>query len=172
MSVAKSMEGTENLIQSIILITIGTILLILLASILINRFVLNKLWQPFYKSLDLLKNFKIGNKERVKLPVSNIDEFSLMNGILQDAVNRADQDYLSLKEFTENASHEMQTPVAVIRSKLDLLIQEENLTKGQGENIQSLYEAIDKLSKLNKSLLLLTKIENKQFNEIYKNQFV
>lgn len=165
-TVGKSMEGTENLIQSIIVITICTILLILLASFMINRLVLNRLWQPFYNTLQLLKEFKVGNKESVVLPISNIEEFSLMNKILQQAINRADQDYLLLKEFTENASHEMQTPLAIIRSKLDLLIQEENFAQHHGENVHALYKAIEKLSKLNKSLLLLTKIENNQFNDI------
>jgi len=165
-SVAKSMDGTENLIKSIIIITICTILLILLVSFLINRLVLNRLWQPFYNTLQLLKEFKVGNRDSVILPASNIEEFSLMNGILQQAINRADQDYLLLKQFTENAAHEMQTPLAIIRSKLDLLIQEENLSQQYGENLQALYEAIEKLSKLNKSLLLLTKIENNQFNDI------
>ncbi len=165
-TVAKSMEGTENLIQSIIVITICTIVLILFASFIINRLLLKRLWQPFYETLQLLTDFKVGNKGAVKLPVSKIEEFSLMNNIVQEAISRADQDYLLLKEFTENASHEMQTPLAIIRSKLDLLIQEENLTPGQGENVQALYEAIDKLSKLNKSLLLLTKIENNQFNDV------
>ncbi len=165
-NVGKSMEGTENLIQSIIIITVVTILLILLASLMINRIVLNRLWQPFYNTLQLLKDFKVGNKESVILPISKIEEFSLMNNIIQQAINRADQDYLSLKEFTENASHEMQTPLAIIRSKLDLLIQEENLSLEQGDNIQALYESIEKLSKLNKSLLLLTKIENNQYTDV------
>ncbi|MEO5997111.1 MAG: HAMP domain-containing sensor histidine kinase [Chitinophagaceae bacterium] len=163
--VGKSMESSEDLIQSIVIITVCTILLILVASILINRIVLNKLWLPFYKSLHLLKNFKIGNSQAFNFPISNIEEFSFMNNVLREAMVKADRDYLILKEFTENASHETQTPLAIIRSKLDLLIQDENLSKHQGVNLQALYEAIQKLSRLNSSLLLLTKIENNQFKE-------
>ena len=73
-----------------------------------------------------------------------------------------------LKEFTENASHEMQTPLAIIRSKLDLLIQDENLSEDQSKTMQSAYTAIEKLSRLNQSLLLLAKIENNQFAETTK----
>jgi len=164
--VGKSMEGTEELIQSIIVITICTIILILVASIIINRIVLKKLWQPFYSSLNKLKNFKIGKKDAFIFPATNIEEFSFMNEILQQATLKADQDFLLLKEFTENASHEMQTPLAIIRSKLDLLIQDEYLSRQHVINMQALYEAIEKLSKLNRSLLLLTKIENNQFKEI------
>jgi signal transduction histidine kinase len=165
-SVGKSMEGTENLIKSIIVITICTISLILLTSLIINRLVLNKLWQPFYHTLQLLKDFKVGSKDSVHLPSSTIEEFSLMNNIIQQAINMADHDYRLLKEFTENASHEIQTPLTIIRSKIDLLIQEENLSEKHGDNLDALYRAIEKLSKLNKSLLLLTKIENNQFTDV------
>ncbi|HTF28651.1 MAG TPA: HAMP domain-containing sensor histidine kinase [Flavitalea sp.] len=171
-SVAKSMEGTEALIKSIILITVCTILLILLTSFLINRLVLNRLWQPFHNTLTLLKDFKVGSKQSFVLQSSNIEEFSLMNTVLQQSITRADHDYQILKEFTENASHEMQTPLAIIRSKLDLLIQEESLSVIHGESIQALYKAIDKLSRLNKALLLLAKIENNQFNVISRIDLV
>ncbi len=80
-------------------------------------------------------------------------------------INKAQQDYMSLKEFTENASHEMQTPLAVLRSKLDLLIQSEDLTESQSKVIQASYDAINNMKRLNESLLLLAKIENRQFSE-------
>ncbi|MEO6916804.1 MAG: HAMP domain-containing sensor histidine kinase [Chitinophagaceae bacterium] len=164
--VGKSMEATENLIQSIVIITICMILLILAASLIINRLVLNKLWQPFYKSLLLIKNYKVGSGGTYPLPDTEIEEFSFMNSVLRQATLKADYDFLILKEFTENASHEMQTPLAIIRSKLDLLIQDEKLSQHHGSNLHVLYAAIQKLTRLNKSLLLLTKIENNQFGEI------
>ncbi|CAN5749976.1 HAMP domain-containing sensor histidine kinase [soil metagenome] len=164
-TVRKSLEGTDDLVQSIILITICTILLILIATFFINRFVLRKLWQPFYNTLHTIKDFKLGDKQLLYFDKNNIDEFDLMNNTLEQAVNKAAQDYMVLKEFTENASHELQTPLAVIRSKLDLLIQDEQLSEQQSNAAAEAYEAINKLSKLNQSLLLLAKIENKQFGE-------
>lgn len=164
--VGKSMEATEHLIQSIVIVTISTILLILAASFLINRVVLNKIWQPFYQSLNLIKNFKIGSREPFLLPETTIDEFAFMNGILQQATQKADQDFLILREFTENASHEMQTPLAIMRSKLDLLIQDEQISKGHENHLQAVYEAIQKLTRLNRSLLLLSKIGNNQFSHV------
>lgn len=164
-TVSKSLEGTDDLVQSIILITICTILLILIATFFINRFVLRKLWQPFYNTLHIIKGFKLDDKQPLHFDKSNIDEFDLMNNTLEQAVNKAAQDYFVLKEFTENASHELQTPLAVIRSKLDLLIQDEQLSEQQSNAAAEAYEAINKLSKLNQSLLLLAKIENKQFDD-------
>ena len=164
-TIAKSLEDTADLIRSILLITFSTILLILVASLIINRILLKKLWKPFYDSLATIKNFKVGRKQHVKFTPTRIDEFAFMNQTLESTTRKAQHDYLLLKEFTENASHEMQTPLAIIRSKLDLLIQNENLSEHQSKTVQSAYNAIQKLSRLNQSLLLLAKIENRQFEE-------
>jgi len=164
-TVAKSLEGTDDLANSILLISLATILLIMGASLIINRVLLKRLWQPFYNSLDVLRNFRVDKKQSLDFPPTQIDEFAFMNQTIQKTTNQAQQEYSLLKEFTENASHEMQTPLAIIRSKLDLLIQDENLSEGQSKTMQSAYSAIEKLSRLNQSLLLLAKIENNQFAE-------
>ena len=164
-TVAKSLEGTDDLANSILFISLATILLIMGTSLIINRVLLKRLWKPFYSSLDILKNFRVDKKQSLDFPSTQIDEFTFMNHTIQKTTNQAQQEYSLLKEFTENASHEMQTPLAIIRSKLDLLIQDENLSEGQSKTMQSAYSAIEKLSRLNQSLLLLAKIENNQFAE-------
>jgi signal transduction histidine kinase len=162
-TVAKSLEGTDDLTLSILLISLATIFVILVTSLVINRVLLKRLWQPFYSSLDILKNFRVDKKQPVNFPATQIDEFRFMDETIQKTANQAQQEYSLLKEFTENASHEMQTPLAIIRSKLDLLIQDENLSEEQSKTMQSAYSAIEKLSRLNQSLLLLAKIENNQY---------
>ena len=164
-SVSKSLEGTDDLIQTIIAITIGLILLILLTTFFINRIVLHRLWKPFYQTLQTMQQFTLSNTGPLHFSITNIDEFKYLNTILHDVLMKAQQDYQSLKEFTENASHELQTPIAVIQAKLDVLIQNEKLSETESHNIQSAYKALQGLSKLNQSLLLLTKIENNQFTE-------
>ena len=164
-TVAKSLEGTDDLTVSILLISLATIFVILVTSLVINRVLLRRLWQPFYSSLDILKNFRVDKKQSLHFPVTQIDEFAFMNETIQKTTNQAQQEYSLLKEFTENASHEMQTPLAIIRSKLDILIQDENFSEEQSKTMQSANTAIDKLSRLNQSLLLLAKIENNQYAE-------
>ena len=165
-TVSKSLEGSDNLITSIILITIGTIVLILAVTFFINRIVLRRLWQPFYNTLHTTEKFKLSDNSAIRFLHSEIDEFNLLNNTLSQTINKAQQDYISLKEFTENASHEMQTPLAVLRSKLDMMIQSEDLTEKQSSAVSTAYEAINGLKKLNQSLLLLAKIENRQFSEM------
>ena len=164
-SVSKSLQGTDNLIRTIIFITLTLILLILIATFIINRIVLRRLWQPFYNTLHTMQQFKLSNTQTLSFTNSNIEEFELLNTTLSNAIGKAQQDYQTLKEFTENASHELQTPLAVIRSKLDILIQNERLSEHESSAIQGAYQAVHNLSRLNQSLLLLTKIENRQFEE-------
>lgn len=164
-TVSKSLEGTDNLIQSIILITLTLILLILAATFIINRIVLRRLWQPFYSTLQAMQQFKLSDTHTITFSNSNIEEFELLNTTLSSALHKAQQDYQTLKEFTENASHELQTPLAVIRSKLDILIQNEQLAETENEAIQGAYKAVQNLSRMNQSLLLLAKIENRQFSK-------
>ncbi|MCW3118942.1 MAG: integral rane sensor signal transduction histidine kinase, partial [Chitinophagaceae bacterium] len=113
-----------------------------------------------------MRSFKLGKVKEVRLPQTTIDEFIFLNDTLKDTIQKAEQDYLVLKEFTENASHELQTPLAIIRSKLDLLIQREELSEAQSEELKEIYMAVKRLSRLSVSLLLLTKIENQQFDEV------
>ncbi|XZF16215.1 sensor histidine kinase [Chitinophagaceae bacterium MMS25-I14] len=162
-TIARPLEGMHGLLRTITLITICTILIIISATILLNTLLLRKLWQPFYDSIATIREFKLGGKKDIRFPETGIDEFAFMNASLEDTIDKAEQDYQLLKEFTENASHEMQTPLAIIRSKLDMLIQEENISEKQSETLKSAYAAIKRLNRLNQSLLLLTKIENHQF---------
>ena len=164
-SVSKSLEGTDDLIQTIIGITITLILLILITTFFINRIVLRRLWQPFNETLQAMQQFNVSEMQTLKLNNTKTDEFNHLNSILNNTMGKAQQDYKTLKEFTENASHELQTPIAVIQAKLDMLIQNEKLSEAESKNIQSAYSALQNLSKLNQSLLLLAKIENRQFTE-------
>src|SRR5690606_30787922 len=81
---------------------------------------------------------------------------------LQEMTTKAQEDYKSLKEFTENASHELQTPLAIIRGKLELLM-DSNLANEQAALISSAHNAVEKLSKIGQSLTLLTKLDNQEF---------
>lgn len=163
--VAKPLEGLHHLSRFIVIVSLSTILVTIIAALLINRFLLRRLWQPFYDTIDAMRHFKLGRNQDLHFPGTTIDEFAFMNKQLKYATEKAEHDYLLLKEFTENASHELQTPLSIIRSKLDLLIQQEELSQRQSEIVQSAYAAIKKLSRLNQSLLLLTKIGNHQFNQ-------
>jgi signal transduction histidine kinase len=163
--ISKSEEETEDLIQLILLLTLSLVVFLLVILFIINRFLLNKLWRPFNTTLGELKQFNLSNNKKLVLEATTTNEFSDLNEAVKIMSNRVIQDYHTLKVFTENASHEMQTPLAIINSKLDVLIQDETISEFQMRQLQGIYDALDRLSNLNQSLLLLTKIENNQFTE-------
>ncbi|HTH83408.1 MAG TPA: HAMP domain-containing sensor histidine kinase [Mucilaginibacter sp.] len=159
-TVAESKAAQENLTQLMIGITLmlGVVLLIILA--ITNRYIFGGLWKPFYSILQQLKAFNVADNHSLDLNKTNIDEFRELNEAMIAMSSRVKNDYQSLKTFTENASHEMLTPIAVITSKLDTMIQDEKLKAEQFAQINDIYAATNKLSRLNQSLLLLVKIDN------------
>lgn len=165
-AVSKSLEETNHLVRTTLWVTSVTILIILFALLLINRYVLKELWKPFYRALSAMKDFTLQKDQPLGLVPTGTDEFSLLNRSISDLTRRAKLDYLSLKTFSENASHEIQTPIAIIRSKIELLSQDETLTERQSGTLQAIAESVHRLSTLNSSLLLLAKIENRQFEEL------
>ncbi len=164
--ISKSQKETEDLIMLIVFITLALVALLLIVLFIINRFVLNKLWYPFNNTIRELKKFNVNTKSALELSDNNIDEFVELNNAVTTMRNTVVKDYEALKSFTENASHEIQTPLAIVNSKLELLVQADNFTELQMQDIQTIHDEISRLSKLNQSLLLLTKIDNQQFQEI------
>jgi len=131
----------------------------------VNTHVMRKAWMPFYENLQIVKNFSVEESKPIVLEKSSIDEFEELNNSLTRLTDKIISDFNNLKEFTENASHEMQTPLAIMQSKSEMLLQSENLDPEHVQHIRAIYTSVQRLSKLNKTLLLLSKIENKQFTE-------
>ncbi|MDR0863501.1 MAG: HAMP domain-containing histidine kinase [Candidatus Symbiothrix sp.] len=136
---------------------------LMLGFVLITQLVMKRLWTPFYQTLNLIEQFNIRKNELPPFPETTIREFSQLNKALEKLVSNNLQAYKTQKEFTENASHEMQTPLAVFQSKLDILLQQPNLSEEQLFIIQSLYDVTSRLVRMNKNLLLLAKMDNLQF---------
>lgn len=161
--VRKSQGGIDYLIKMITISTLAIIIFLLTVLFIINRFILGKLWQPFNTTLDQMKQFNISSKNTLQLPSTPIEEFAELNKTAVMMTDKVSSDYQSLKSFTENASHEIQTPLAIIKMKTELLMQSEHMTPSEVNCITAVAEATDRLSRLNQSLLLLTKIDNSQF---------
>ena len=161
--VAVSEEATEDLLMLIMIITAGMIGLLLSILFVANRLLLRRIWQPFYQTLEGIRKFNLSSHASFPPLKTDIDEFRNLDEATRQMTNTISKDYEMLKNFADNASHEMQTPLAIINSKLDLLIQEPGLGLEHHRPIQAMYDAIGRLRQLNQSLLLLTKIENNQF---------
>jgi hypothetical protein len=147
-------------------LTTGIILLLIfILLIYMNNKLSERLWSPFYRNIESLKTYTFANKDKLVLQATNIDEFNELNDSLSTLTYKLNKDYKTLKEFTENASHEIQTPLSIITMNLDEAMQletKENVAK----YMYTAYQSAQRLSNLNEKLLLLAKLDNKQFAEL------
>lgn len=164
MTIRSSMLEKGDLIQTVVASQILLLAALLLCLLLINRWIAGKIWQPFYETLSKLKEYSLSRRIQPELGRTDIVEFKELNEVVDRMTRKIQDDFTSLKQFTENASHEIQTPLAIIKSKLEVMIQDEALSGEQMRGLQTIFEATGRLSRLNQALLLLTKIENDQFS--------
>lgn len=134
-----------------------------IAIVLVTRFLSRRLWRPFYKTLDAIESFRLESGTCPQLGESDIIELNRLNRALERMMRGSLRSYKAQKEFTENASHELQTPLAVFQSKLDILLQQPGITESQAAIIQDLYQMNGRLSRLSRNLLLLAKMDNSQY---------
>jgi signal transduction histidine kinase len=163
LSVRMSMVDNDELIVAVGIVQSALIILLATGLLLLNRSLSRKLWQPFYKTLNQLKAYQLDKNESIQTDKTNIVEFDDMNKTISDLIGSNRKVYTDQKEFIENASHELQTPLAIFQSKLDLLMQKSSMSESEAMTIMELEATAQRMSKLNKNLLLLSKIDNKQF---------
>lgn len=158
--------GRDDIAEGTILIIVGLLLLMTTFLILMLNMVTRKLWNPFYDTLNRISTFKIGNSPPV-LKNSNIDEFKVLNKTIGTLLNKIDDDFKRNKEFNENLSHELQTQLAIIRTTTEnILNQSDHLHNTSTVNgLKSIYSSVTKLHQIQKSLMLLSKIGNLEFNK-------
>lgn len=165
-SIYKSLLEKEEFANTNIVTVIVLLLFLVLFMIVLQRNISRWALKPFYTTLKALSEFDISSNKVIELEDSEIEEFHLLNKAINTLSEKIVRDYKNLKEFTENMSHELQTPLAIIRSNLEVLIQNEALNDKQRDQVDAMYESVNRLSKLNKGLMLLTSIENNQATDI------
>ncbi len=159
-----NIEESYETISVIALVTSLFFFIIIAGLIIINRKLSKELWQPFQDTLQKLKLFHLNSQKQIDFQKTDTIEFAELNATLDKLLHHNIATYRSQKEFTENASHELQTPLAVLKNKLDILLQSNDLTERQYHIAEEMNKALIRSSRINKNLLLLAKIENSQFD--------
>lgn len=158
---------------SMLITQYGVIFFILIISLsLVYLHISKRLWKPFYNTLDKIEHFSLESGNEPKFDHTNLREFLRLNEQLTKLINENLSIYKKQKEFVENASHELQTPLAVFQSQIDTLLQQPDLTEKEMDIIQSLYSTSSRMTRLNKNLLLLAKMDNDQFEQRANMDFV
>ncbi|WP_417291109.1 ATP-binding protein [Corallibacter sp.] len=163
LKVANSMVEEDDLIKELLKDTIWLYISLLVCIVLINNFVLKKLWTPFYEFLYQLKAFRLGKSKLYPKVKTKTKEFLDLQDTVTNLLKHTTDVYDQQKQFIGNAAHELQTPLAITINKLELLIEDGQLQDKQANDIAEVMNIIERLTRLNKSLLLLSKIENRQF---------
>lgn len=161
--IQKSMIEDEDLLQNLLMLQLGFILILIVGLGLINLSISKKLWLPFNDIVKKMKGYRVDTSDQLNFMPTKIVEFKDLENSISELVNRNNKLYKAQKEFTENASHELQTPVAIFSSKLELLMQTSPISEEQADLINEASMAGKRMQRINKTLLLLTKIENNQF---------
>ncbi|ADB42907.1 signal transduction histidine kinase [Spirosoma oryzae] len=164
--IRQSLVEEEDFMLTITGLQTGLLLLLLLGLGLINRRITRSLWQPFTDALRRIRNFRLESDQAPSWSTTEIDEFRELHQSLTTLLTRNQQVYTSQKQFTENASHEMQTPLAIMSAELEVLSQTDDLPDDALDHVQKAASAVNRLSHINRALLLLTKIENMQYAEV------
>lgn len=165
-AIKKSKIETSDLVLSIFLTLMFVFALFCMILYLSTSYLNRKIWSPFLQTISAIKTLNIIDQDdSFKFKVSRIDELNELNASLQIMIERIKSDFLQMKEFSENAAHELQTPLTIIRSKMETLLQSKDLNDENAQLINQALENTVRLSRINQSLLLLTKIENRQFEQ-------
>lgn len=163
LEIINSMVEENDLIEEFFQQAVWLYTVLLISIIGINSIVLRRLWKPFYSFLDQLKNFRLGRHDSLPTITTNTKEFTDLHEAVSVLLTHTIATFDQQKQFIGNASHELQTPLAIITNKLELLIENDDLKAVQAEEMAKIMSIVQRLVRLNKSLLLLSKIENKQF---------
>lgn len=155
----------EDMVEAILWSIILLYGVLLGCVLVVSHQVFSKSLRPFYYVIHWLNNFRLGKQNRPFANETEVDEFKILNQTILEVTRKNEELYTRQKEFVENAAHELQTPLAVCMNKLELLSENPACTEQQLQEIEGVHQTLRQIVKLNKSLLLLSRIDNKQFPE-------
>jgi signal transduction histidine kinase len=160
---SQSIQEEKDLLYEIFTIIL-TVLAVLLLILIISVYSISKnIWGGFYRILSNIRQFDIKSEGRFDPVSTQIHEFAQLNNVLQSLTQKIRSDYQNLKEVTENVSHEIQTPLSVIRMKIDQLLQSSSISDNLASDLYSISQSVTKISRINQAIALMSKIDNNQY---------
>jgi len=164
-SILKSQSQSDMLIMKIVIMNVGFAMFFFLIVFFTNRASIKNTLKVFYSTIRKLDGFQVNKARTLTLDAAEVEEIKQLNTVFEKMSEQISKDFEVQKEYTENVTHELQTPLSVISTKVDELMQADNLTKEQMEQLALLMETTNRLSRINKSLIFLTKIDNRFYTE-------
>lgn len=154
---------SDDLVENMLFLLVCLWLTLALLLFVVGKYVIEKSSKPFHSLLHNLQNFSLDNSKMIEIPKTNIAEFKALNSAVKALLEENIQAYSEQKTFIENASHELQTPIAVIINRIELMMNSDTITEQQIADLDIILTSLNRMKRLNSSLLLLSKIKNRQF---------
>lgn len=162
----RALVEQKDLVKGVVVLEVLLFIGFMATLTFLNNQLSKRIWKPFYQILDRINGYRPDRIESLSFKKSRITEFNELASSIEKMSSLITTEFTLQKEFIENASHETQTPLAIIRNKLEELIQLPELTEAQMQSISKALLAANRLSKLNEALLILSRIENRQFHTV------
>ena len=161
-----SVVDSEELLLTALISIGGLLVLLLLAIYFFNHYFVQQLWKSFQETLTVLAGFNFAGEKPLELPDTRVEEFTALNRTVNTMSERMVDDYLAMRQFSGNAAHELQTPIAIVQSKAELLLQSPHLNEKEIGYVADILQTTHRLTRLNKALLFLNRIESRQFQTV------
>lgn len=155
----------EELMQGTLVWVVILYFALLITVMMVTILVFYRNMRPLYRLLEWLDRFKVGGQNPPLDNPTGISEFKKLNVAAEKALGRYEEAFEAQKEFIGNASHELQTPLAVMGNRIEWLLDNTDLNEKQIGELLGIQRTLGGVVRLNRTLLLLTKIDNRQFPE-------
>jgi len=159
----KSTIELDYLLYTLIVTIISIFILFIAILFYLNQKISQKLFLPFFNTIEILKNRRTFSKESLQLAETEIEEFTLLNKTLNNFDNNLRKEYKKVAQFTDNASHELQTPIAIISNRIESILENSKADEKTKKQLAEIFETIQQMKNTNETLLLLSRLENKSF---------
>ncbi len=165
LSIKTSLLELDDLMTGVVLLFVVILIILFITILFINNLLSTRMWKPFYQTLQQIERYEIDKSKQPQFLDTEIEEFNRLNISLTKLIQKNKIIFDSQREFVENAAHELQTPLAIFQSKIDMLMQTDDFTEQQSEILSALNDSVSRLNRLNKNMLFLSKIENENYGE-------
>lgn len=156
---AAVVEPNDIYLTGMVLVFAWTFVFLLALVVILSEVISWRILKPFNDTLRGIQLFQLSQRGNITFAASRTAEFNELNQFLVRMTTRAQSDYQALQEFSENASHELQTPIASIKAQIELLMDSE-LSEKQFLRLTAMHDELERLAKINHSLTLLAKLEH------------
>lgn len=159
-TVSRVIEETEELVAGIATIACITLVLLLGGVLLLDRLSAQRIWAPFHAMLARLQRFQVDDAEPFRAARTGVTEFDELEVELEQLTARNMAMYAEQRRFTENAAHELRTPIALLQGKLQRLFQSKDLTEEQAVLLEEAGTVLGRMHRTHEGLLMLARLEN------------